>query len=79
MMVLVGEEELKCEVYVEGIQLEHVSEFIYLGYVLGESGTDDAGAIRSLVNARVLQFQCFSYLHESLLVPALTYDSEVII
>ena len=34
LMVLVREEGLECEVYVEGIRLEHVSEFKYLGCVL---------------------------------------------
>ena len=39
-MVLNGEEELECEVYVDGIHLDHVSEFKYLGCVLDESGTN---------------------------------------
>ena len=38
-----------------------------------------AGAIRSLVNARSLQLECARVLHESLLVPVLTYGSETII
>ena len=38
-----------------------------------------AGAISSLVNARSLQFDCAWVLHESLLVPVLTYGSETII
>ena len=67
VMVLSGEEGLECEVYIDRIHLEHVSEFKYLGCVLDESGTDEAkcsrkvvswksvaGAIRSLVNARSL-------------------------
>ena len=54
-MVLNEEEELECEVHVQGIRLDHVSEFKYLGFVLDESGRDGvawrvAGAIRSLVN-----------------------------
>ena len=53
-----------------GFVLEHVSEFKYLGCVLGEAGTDGAecsrkvasrrrvaGAIRSLVKARDLQLE----------------------
>ena len=40
VMVLGGEEGLECEVCVDGMHLEHVSEFKYLGCVLGESGTD---------------------------------------
>ena len=60
--------------------------------VLNESGTDEAecsrkmesgrrvaGAIRSLVNARSLQFECAMVLHESLLVPVLTCGSETMI
>ena len=66
-----GEEErLECEVFVDGIRLEHVSEFKYLRCVLDESGADEvecrgkvaigrrvAAAIRSLVNARCLQIE----------------------
>ena len=37
-MVSWGKEELECEVYVDGMRLEHVSEFNYLGCVLDESG-----------------------------------------
>ena len=33
---------VECEFCVNGICLEHVSEFIYLGCVLDESGTDEA-------------------------------------
>ena len=56
--------------------------------VLDESGTDEtecsrkvasgrkvADAIRSLVNTWSLQLECAIVLHESLLVPVLTYDS----
>ena len=62
-----------CEVHVDRIRLEHVSEFKYLGCVLDESGTDGAecnrkvvsgrkvaDAIRSLANARDLHLQCAS-------------------
>ena len=69
---------------VDRIDLEHISEFKYLGCVLDESGTDEAeysrkvasgkrfeGPIRSLVNARSLHLQCAKVLHESLVVPAL--------
>ena len=68
MMVPNGEEGLMCEVHVDGIRLEHVSKFKYLGCVLEESGRYEAecnrkvasgrrvaGAIRSLVNAKDLQ------------------------
>ena len=84
-----GEEGLECEVCIDKISLEHISEFKYLGCVLDKSGTDEAecsrkvvsgrrvaGAIRSLVNARSLQLQCARVLHESLLMPALMYGSE---
>ena len=73
-MVFGGEEGLECEVCVDRIRLEHVSEFKYLGCVLDKSGTDEAecsrkvesgrriaGAIKSLVNARNLQLVCASH------------------
>ena len=41
VMVLNGEEGLECEGIVDGMLLEHVSEFKYLGCVLNESGTDE--------------------------------------
>ena len=71
VMILNREEGLECEVHVDGIRLDHVSEFKYFGYVLDESGTDGAeccrkmaserrvgGSIKSLVNARDLQLEC---------------------
>ena len=36
VMVLNGGEGLECEVQVDGVRLEHVYEFKYLGYVLDE-------------------------------------------
>ena len=42
LMLLNREEGLECAVHVDGIPLEHVSEFKYLGRVLNESGTDGA-------------------------------------
>ena len=39
--MLGGEEVLECEVCIDGINLEQVSEFKYLGYVLDKSGTDE--------------------------------------
>ena len=66
-MVQNGEEGLECEVHVDGVRLDHASEFKYLRCVLDKSGTDGvecsrkvvsrrrvAGVIRSLVNARDL-------------------------
>ena len=41
VMAVNGEKGLECEVYVDGIRLEHVSEFKNLGCVLEESGTDE--------------------------------------
>ena len=94
-MVLGGEEGLECEVCVDGSRrdtLKHVSEFKYLECILDDSGTDEAeysrkvasgrrvaGALRSLVNARSLQLDCARVLHESLLVPVLTYGSVTMI
>ena len=92
VMVLNGKEGLECEVYVDGIRLEHVSEFKYFICVLDESGTDGtecsremasgkrvAGTIRSLANARDLQLEDARVLHEALLVPVLMYGSETVL
>ena len=43
------------------------------------SGRRVPGGIRSLVNARSLQLVCARVLHESLLMPLLTYGSETMI
>ena len=52
VMVLNGEEGLKCEFYVDGIRLEYVSEFKYLGYVLDESSTDGGECSRKGASGR---------------------------
>ena len=88
VMAMNREEGLECEVHVDGVRLEDVSEFKYLGCVLDEADTDAAecsrkvasgrivvGAIRSLVNVRDFQFECARALHEKLFVPVLTYHS----
>ena len=91
-MVLNGEEGLECEVHVDGIRLEHVSEFKYLGCVLDKSHTYGAeysrkvvsvrrvvGAIRSLFSDRDLQLENARVLHETLLVHVLMYCSETML
>ena len=88
--MLGGEDGMECEVHVDGIRLEYVSEFKYLGCVLDESGTDECsrkvvsmrkvvGAIRFLVNARSLQLEYVRVLYQSLVESVLTYCSETII
>ena len=52
VIVLNGEEGLVCLVHVDGIRLEHVSEFIYLGYVLDESDRDGAECSRKVASRR---------------------------
>ena len=60
VMVLNGEDGLECEVHVDRIRLEHVSEFTdgeeYSRKV--SSGRRVAGVIKSLDNAIYLQFEC---------------------
>ena len=64
------------EICESGMQLEHVSKFKYLGYVLDKSGRDEAesqrkgvnggtiaAAFRSLVIVRGLQLECARVLH----------------
>ena len=86
VMVLNGEVGLECEVHIDEIRLEHVSEFKYLGCTDGAecsrkvaSGRMVAGATRSLVNGRNLQLQYARVLHETLLVPVLMYGSETML
>ena len=43
------------------------------------SGRRVASAIRSLVNASYLQFDCARVFHETLLVPVLTHGSETML
>ena len=50
VMVMNGEEELECQVYVDGVHLKHVSEFNYLGCVLDEAGTDGAECSRKVTS-----------------------------
>ena len=50
MMVLGGEEGLECHVCMDGICLEHVSEFKYFGCVLDKSGTDEAKCSRKVAS-----------------------------
>ena len=80
-MVLSGEEGLLCNVHVDRISLEHVSEIKYLGCVLDESSTDGVecsknvasgrravGTIRFLVNVRDLQLEYAKVFHETILI-----------
>ena len=75
-MVLNGEDKLECDVHVDGMRLEHLSDFAYLGCVLDElnadntdchrkivSGREVTGAIRSPVKSRSRQLQCTWVLH----------------
>ena len=54
VMVLGGEEGLECEVCVDGIRLEHVSELKYLKCVLDESGrpTNEVECSRKVASGR---------------------------
>ena len=52
VLILNGEEGLECEVHVDGIRLEHVSEFKHLGCVLDESDTDGAECNRKVASGR---------------------------
>ena len=90
VMILSGGEGLECEVYIDGIHLEHVPE--YLGYDLNKLGSDGAecsrkvvsgrkvaSTIRSLFNAGNLQPECARVLHKMLLVSILMYGRETML
>ena len=51
-MVVGGKEGLECEVCVDGMQLEHVSEFKYLGCVLDETSTNESKCRRKVASMR---------------------------
>ena len=57
-MILNGEKGLESKVYVDGISLEYVSEFIYLRFVLDESGTDGAECSRKIASKRRVAGGC---------------------
>ena len=88
VMVLNGE-GLKCGVHVDGIRLEHVSEFKYLACVLDETGNDETECSRKVESggrvtgaifiARNLQLECSRVLHETLFAPVLMYGSETML
>ena len=76
-----GEERLECEVHIDVVCLEHVSEFRYLGCVLGEAGTEGAECSRKVASWRrvggpqlLLRICRLSVLalHKTLLVPVLS-------
>ena len=50
--VVLGGEELECEVCIDGIRLEHVSEFKYFICVLDESGPEEAECNRKVASVR---------------------------
>ena len=92
VMVLNGEGGLECEIRVDGMRLEHVSEFKYLLRVLNDSSTGEAefrrkvasgrkvtGAFRYLANVRRLQLECARVLYEILFLPVLMYGNETMI
>ena len=92
MMALGGEEGLECEVCIDGICLEHVSKFKYLGCVLNEFGTDEAVCSRKVGSERrvagvlglwlmlgVCSLECTRVLHELWLETVLMYGSETVI
>ena len=64
VMVLNGEEGLACEAHVNGIHLNHFSEFKYLGCALDESGTDGPECSRKgFVRGNATVVVCHSYMN----------------
>ena len=58
VMVLNGEKGLECEVHVDGIRLEHVSEFKYLGCVLTNQVEIGQNVVRRWRVSLVLMLEC---------------------
>ena len=59
VMVLNVEEGLEYEIHVNGIRLEHVSEFKYFGCFVDESGKDGAECNRKVVSEREEGCRCY--------------------
>ena len=51
-VMVIGKERTPCRILLDGEQLEQVSEFKYLGYMLDERGTDDAECNKKVVSGR---------------------------
>ena len=77
--MVLSEDSSLCKVMLDGEQLEQMSEFKYLGYMVDEKGTDDAecsmkvvngrkmaGAIKSLVDAKGISLECARVLHDAI-------------
>ena len=90
VMVLGGEGELECEVCVDRIRLQHISNLniwdVFWTNLVHmrtwrkvESGRGVADAISSLVNNRGFQLECPRVLYESLLMAVLMCGSETMI
>ena len=56
VMLLGGVEGLECEVYVNGVHLEQISEFKFLGCVLDESCRDEAECSGRRVGANTFSY-----------------------
>ena len=52
VMVMNGKEGLEYEVHIDGVHLEHVSKFKYLGCILYESSRDGAKCSRKVTSGR---------------------------
>ena len=89
VMVMNREEGLECEVHVDRVRLEHVSEFKYLGCILDETGTDGAecsrkvaiemrvaSAIRSLVNDKSLRVGEYFGFSDQIIIFYLKLESQ---
>ena len=82
--------ELNCRVYIKGKQLEEVKEFKYLGSVISKDGTMDGeikertlqgrkaiGELGSVVRGRSMSMGVKRDLRNSIVLPTLTYGSEL--
>src|SRR5678816_842231 len=90
--MVLSEDSSLCKVMLDGEQLEQMSEFKYLGYMVDEKGPNDAecsmkvvngrkmaGAIKSLVDVKGISLECARVLHDGMLLPVLMYSSETMV
>ena len=89
VMVFERGEVTECEVKLNGQAMEIVNSFKYLGSVLSKDGTMDeevrervqqgrrvVGALKAVTGSRVVSMEVKKSLHDSVVIPTLTYGSE---
>ena len=89
VMVFERNEATECGVMLDGVEMENVRVFKYLGSVLSKDGSLEeevrervqqgrkvAGSLKAVIRNRAVSMDVKRSLHDSIVVPTLTYGSE---